>query len=162
VSSRSYGSEVPRPRRIACLSFSPVIASQYRSKFCKSPGLINCVRPDARATQNFITTCVRRRVSEIEALRCCNVDVLIARFISRVRWSVRVASCNGTCLLDVLGRIYGSLPIPRNSRQICLCRRNTVSPDTESGRIYKALSPRNTQLEVCRAPGSHHANTTCG
>jgi hypothetical protein len=28
----SYGAEMPRPTRVACLSFSPVIASQYRSK----------------------------------------------------------------------------------------------------------------------------------
>lgn len=78
---------------------------------------------DASHPKFYRDVAVRRRLSEIEAKRYVvyNVDVLIAHFHAHFHERVVEPRVTGRVYSTwvSLGRIYGPLPIARNSRQIC-------------------------------------------
>ncbi len=74
---------------------------------------------------------------------------------------MRGASCNGTCI-GFLGPDLWVIAdtLETRGRSVFVAVKHGVSR-CGIWRVYKALSPRIIQEEVCRAPGSHHANPTC-
>jgi hypothetical protein len=120
----------PRPRRVACLSFSLVSARRSLVRNFEVTG-IDILRALDVSHSKFYHDVVYRRSKRYVV---GNVDVLIARFHER-GWSVRVPRVTGR----VTGCLGPDLWVIADTQKLeadLSCRRNTLSPDTESGELH--------------------------